>query len=69
MFGAFAAQFVSDKYGRRKTFLIAAILFIFGVLVMAVSNVYAALMFGRMLVGWGVGVGLAVSAASGKVPQ
>ena len=26
------------------------------ILVMAVSNVYVALMFGRMLVGWGVGV-------------
>ena len=61
MFGAFAAQYSTDTYGRRKTFIVAAVGFIIGVLVMTFSNSYKVLMLGRVFVGLGVGVGLAVS--------
>lgn len=60
VFGAFAAQYVTNVYGRRKTFILAAVGFITGVLFMSFSQVYATLMFGRSLVGLGVGVGLAI---------
>lgn len=61
MFGALSAQYVSDTYGRRKTFLVAATGFIFGVVITGIAQTYSVLMLGRMLVGLGVGVGLAVS--------
>jgi predicted MFS family arabinose efflux permease len=61
VFGAFAAQYATDTYGRRKTFIVAAVGFIIGVVVMALSNSYTLLMLGRAFVGLGVGVGLAVS--------
>jgi predicted MFS family arabinose efflux permease len=61
VFGAFAAQYSTDTYGRRKTFIVAAVGFIIGVVVMALSNSYTLLMVGRAFVGLGVGVGLAVS--------
>jgi MFS family permease len=63
VFGALAAQYFTDNYGRRKTFIVAAVGFIIGTVVMALSNSYALLMFGRMFVGLGVGVGLAVSSS------
>jgi MFS family permease len=60
VFGALIAQYVTVKYGRRKTFLSSAIIFIIGVVLMSISGTYSLLMFGRFLVGIGVGVGLAV---------
>jgi sugar porter (SP) family MFS transporter len=60
MFGALSAQYVSDTYGRRKTFLVAATGFIFGVVITGIAQTYSVLMLGRMLVGLGVGVGLAI---------
>lgn len=60
MFGAFIAQYFTDNYGRRKTFIVAAIGFIIGIAIMSVSNTYELLLFGRFFVGLGVGVGLAV---------
>jgi predicted MFS family arabinose efflux permease len=63
VFGAFSAQYFTDTYGRRKTFIVAAVGFIIGTVVMAFSNTYGLLMFGRMFVGLGVGVGLAVSSS------
>jgi predicted MFS family arabinose efflux permease len=63
VFGAFAAQYSTDTYGRRKTFIVAAVGFIIGVVVMALSNSYTLLMLGRAFVGLGVGVGLAVSSS------
>ena len=60
IFGAFLAQFVTDKYGRRYTFLFAAVGFIVGIVIMASSQTYGFLCFGRMFVGLGVGIGLAV---------
>lgn len=60
MFGAVLSQSVSDRFGRRMTFVVAALGFIAGILVMIVSNSFEALLFGRMLVGFGVGIGLAI---------
>ena len=67
VFGALGAQFFSDTYGRRRTFVVAAVGFIVGVVIMAVSQSYGLLLFGRAFVGLGVGVGLAVSFASSAV--
>ena len=60
MFGALMAHHVTDVYGRRRTFLTAAIGFIVGILIMSTAQSYAILMFGRFFVGLGVGVGLAI---------
>lgn len=60
IFGAFSAQYFSDGYGRRSTFLVAAVGFLLGIFVMVVSNSYELLLFGRTFVGLGVGIGLAV---------
>ena len=60
MFGALLAQHVSDTYGRRKTFIMAASGFILGVAIMSVAPSYEILMFGRFFVGMGVGAGLAI---------
>ena len=60
MFGAIMAQHVSDTYGRRTTFIMAALGFILGVAIMSMAPSYEILMFGRFFVGMGVGVGLAI---------
>ena len=60
MFGAMFAQYFSDGYGRRFTFIVAAICFILGIVIMVLSNSYEMLLFGRAFVGLGLGVGLAV---------
>jgi MFS family permease len=60
MFGALMAHHVTDKYGRRKTFLTAAIGFLVGIFIMAAAQSYRVLMFGRLFIGLGVGVGLAI---------
>lgn len=58
--GAFGASAISDRYGRRGGFIVAAVGFVFGILLMCFSQSYGSLMFGRMFVGLGVGFGLAV---------
>lgn len=58
--GAISASSISDRYGRRGAFLVAAVGFIFGVLIQATAWSYTILMFGRLLVGLGVGFGLAI---------
>ena len=60
IFGSLGSSFVLDKFGRRKTFQIAAILFIFGCCLTASANSYTLVMVGRLIVGIGVGSGLAV---------
>ncbi|CAB9519821.1 Putative polyol transporter 2 [Seminavis robusta] len=60
MFGAFASNYFSDSYGRRQTFIIAAIGFIFGIIIMSLAPNFGILIFGRVFVGLGVGVGMAV---------
>jgi predicted MFS family arabinose efflux permease len=58
--GAAFSQYFTDGYGRRYTFIVAAIGFLIGILIMSFSNTYGLLMFGRFFVGVGVGIGLAV---------
>jgi len=60
MFGALFAQVFTDGYGRRSTFLVAAVGFIIGILIMISTNAYGVLLFGRVFIGLGVGIGLAV---------
>ena len=62
IFGSLLAHQICDRYGRRKAFVVAAVAFILGVIVMAAAQSYGVLMFGRLFVGLGVGFGLAVSA-------
>lgn len=61
MFGSLGAHYLTDNYGRRRTFLVAAIGFIVGLVLTASGTTFPSLMMGRTLVGLGVGVGLAVS--------
>jgi len=58
--GAICASGISDRFGRRGGFIVAAIGFVIGVLVMSFAQSYACLMFGRVFVGLGVGFGLAI---------
>lgn len=60
MFGSLAAHYFTDTYGRRKTFFIAAVGFIFGLLVTASATSFNVLLLGRLFVGLGVGIGLAI---------
>lgn len=60
IFGSFFAHWICDKYGRRRSFIAAAIAFIVGVVLTGVSNSYVLLMVGRFVVGLGVGFGLAI---------
>jgi len=60
MVGALCSHWISDKFGRRWSFRVAAIIFIFGTVIQSGAGGYASLMFGRAFVGLGVGFGLAV---------
>jgi predicted MFS family arabinose efflux permease len=60
MFGALGAHWICDRYGRRLSFIVAAVGFIIGIVIMACAWSFPVLMFGRVFVGLGVGFGLAV---------
>jgi sugar porter (SP) family MFS transporter len=60
MFGALGAQYCTDHFGRRRTFIVAAVGFLLGIIIMVFSNSYPVLLLGRGIVGLGVGVGLAI---------
>ena len=60
VFGALFAHHFTDTYGRRYTFIVAALGFIVGILIQSFSTSYEILMFGRVFVGLGVGTGLAI---------
>ncbi len=60
MVGALSSHWISDRLGRRWSFRIAAVVFIFGTVIQSGAGGYASLMFGRGFVGLGVGFGLAV---------
>jgi predicted MFS family arabinose efflux permease len=60
VFGALFAHYFTDTYGRRYTFIVAALGFIVGILIQSFSTSYEILMFGRVFVGLGVGTGLAI---------
>ena len=60
MVGALSSNFFSDRYGRRMSFIVAAISFFIGVIIQATATTYGLLIFGRFFVGVGVGFGLAI---------
>lgn len=61
MFGAVLAQTVSDRLGRRMTFVLAAVGFLVGILIMIISNSLPMLLVGRLFIGVGVGVGIGLA--------
>ncbi len=64
VFGALGSNFVTDRYGRRKSFVVAAIMFIIGSIIQTMTGSYGLLMFGRVFVGVGVGFGLALDVSA-----
>lgn len=60
MVGALSSHTVNDKFGRRWSFRVAAMIFILGTILQSTAYNYVMLMFGRAFVGLGVGFGLAV---------
>mmetsp|Transcript_2381 Transcript_2381/g.3522 ORF Transcript_2381/g.3522 Transcript_2381/m.3522 type:complete len:532 (+) Transcript_2381:167-1762(+) len=60
MVGALSSHIINDKFGRRWSFRVSAMIFIFGTILQSVANNYIVLMIGRAFVGLGVGFGLAV---------
>ena len=58
--GAFLASLLADQLGRRKSFAVASVGFIIGVLCMASAQSFTVLMLGRVVVGLGCGFGFAV---------
>src|SRR6202453_3311020 len=56
MFGSLAGGYVADLFGRKRTLLAAAALFIIGALVQAFAPNVPILVFGRLVAGFGVGV-------------
>ncbi|CAJ1911354.1 unnamed protein product [Cylindrotheca closterium] len=58
--GGFLSNWICDKYGRRRSFITAALGFIIGSVITGASNSFFILMVGRMFVGLGIGFGLAI---------
>lgn len=56
IFGAAAGGWINDAYGRKKATLLADVVFAIGSVVMAAAPDPYVLIFGRLLVGLGVGV-------------
>ena len=56
LFGSLAGGYAADLFGRRRTLLAAAALFIIGALVQAFAPDVPILVFGRLVAGFGVGV-------------
>ena len=56
MIGSLAGGYVADLFGRKRTLLAAAALFIIGALVQAFAPNVPILVFGRLVAGFGVGV-------------
>ena len=58
--GASVSPKVSDALGRRFSFVLTSIMFIFGVSIQSVAGTFKVLMFGRCILGMAVGLGLAI---------
>ena len=56
LFGALLAGILADRVGRRKTIVIAAVLFILGAALESLAPTTGVLVVGRFVVGFGVGV-------------
>lgn len=59
-FGGLMNQAVSDRLGRCLTFTLAQIVLVIGVVILCTAGSFATLMVGRLFVGTGVGLGLAI---------
>ncbi|KAJ8508546.1 hypothetical protein ONZ45_g9191 [Pleurotus djamor] len=60
LLGSMAANFVTEKYGRKGATQASAVLTILGTALMTIGSSVGSLGFGRMLVGVGSGIGLCV---------
>ena len=60
MVGALSSHWISDKFGRKASFRVSAVVFILGIIIQSSAYNYTVLMIGRTFVGLGVGFGLAV---------
>lgn len=58
--GAFLASLLADHLGRRRSFAVASVGFLVGVVCMASAQSFTQLMLGRIVVGLGCGFGFAV---------
>jgi len=57
MFGSLFSGQLTDKYGRRRLMLIISGLFITGTLIAACANHISAILFGRLFIGFAIGMG------------
>ena len=60
IFGALISPVVTDRYGRRATFIAASVGFLLGIALQVRASSFKVVLFGRMIVGLGVGVGEAI---------
>ena len=60
IFGALGAQMITDRMGRRKTFVVSAFIFVLGIVITIATANFAVIMLGRFFIGVGLGIGLAV---------
>lgn len=57
MFGSLFSGSLTDRFGRRKLMLIISGLFIFGTLIAACASQVYAILFGRLFIGFAIGIG------------
>jgi sugar porter (SP) family MFS transporter len=60
IFGALLSPYITDQWGRRTTFCVAALGFCIGISIMATAGSFELLMAARAIVGIGVGIGEAI---------
>jgi MFS family permease len=60
IFGSAFSHWISDRFGRRRSFQVAALTFIVGLVIMSFSKNFTVLMVGRAILGLAVGFGLAI---------
>jgi len=60
IFGALSMGYFTLLYGRRHTFNISSASFILGIIMQVTAMAYGQLFIGRMIMGFGVGIGLSV---------
>lgn len=60
IFGSMFSHWICDTFGRRRSFQVAALHFIVGIVITSTAGGYSALMVGRFFLGIGVGFGLAI---------
>jgi len=58
--GALTSHAVSDRLGRRRTFIAAQLFFLLGIPVLVFAGSFIVLLLGRVFIGLGVGVGFAI---------